>query len=79
MKYLLAAVAALSISSTAIAQVYHYTQGYQQENGTYVAPHFQTNPNETRQDNWSTQGNTNPFTGQPGTVNPNQPYGTYRR
>jgi hypothetical protein len=45
----------------------HRVSGYVTKNGTYVAPHMQTNPNSTRGDNWSTKGNTNPYTGQPGT------------
>jgi hypothetical protein len=32
-----------------------------------VAPHYQTNPNTTRLDNWSTRGNVNPYTGAMGT------------
>lgn len=56
-----------------LAQGYHYEQGYTRQDGTYVAPHYQTNPNDTRMDNWSTRGNTNPFTGQPGTQNPYAP------
>lgn len=45
----------------------HPVQGYTNNNGTYVQPHYQSNPNATRQDNWSTRGNVNPYTGQPGT------------
>jgi hypothetical protein len=48
----------------------HYVRGYVKRDGTYVAPHFQTNPNGTKLDNWSTKGNVNPYTGQPGTKNP---------
>lgn len=32
-----------------------------------VAPHMQTNPNNTRNDNFSTHGNFNPYTGTEGT------------
>lgn len=46
---------------------YHEVRGYTKRDGTYVAPHYQTNPNGTRNDNWSTRGNVNPFTGEPGT------------
>ena len=49
--------------TAAAAQSYHYVQGYTKSDGTYVAPHYQTNPNATRNDNWSTRGNVNPFTG----------------
>ena len=50
----------------------HYVNGYTKQNGTYVEPHMQTNPNNTKNDNWSTQGNVNPYTGKAGTVNPDQ-------
>ena len=39
-------------------------------NGTYVAPHVRTSPNGSRIDNWSTKGNSNPYTGKPGTKDP---------
>lgn len=48
----------------------HSVRGYTKKDGTYVAPHKQTNPNGTKQDNWSTKGNVNPYTGKPGTKNP---------
>ena len=38
---------------------------------TYVNGYYKTSPNNTKSDNYSTQGNTNPFTGKEGTVNPN--------
>jgi hypothetical protein len=61
------AVGLLAVSVPALAQSDHYVQGYERSNGTYVAPHYQTNPNETRNDNYSTRGNVNPYTGQEGT------------
>ena len=45
----------------------HSVEGYTRGNGTYVQPHQQTNPNGTQYDNWSTQGNVNPYTGNQGT------------
>ena len=45
----------------------HAVRGYTTKSGSYVAPHFQTNPNGTRSDNWSTKGNVNPYTGKAGT------------
>ncbi|RFU46925.1 hypothetical protein [Paraburkholderia sp. DHOC27] len=48
----------------------HYVQGYTRNNGTYVEGHYQTNPNDTQYDNWSSKGNVNPYTGQEGTVYP---------
>jgi hypothetical protein len=49
---------------------YHRVRSYTTKHGKYVAPHYQTNPNGTKGDNWSTKGNVNPITGQPGTKNP---------
>lgn len=48
----------------------HSVRGYTTKRGTYVAPHHATNPNRTKSDNWTTRGNTNPYTGKPGTRNP---------
>jgi hypothetical protein len=44
-----------------------YQQGYTRDNGTYVQPHMKTESNGTNLDNYSTQGNTNPYTQQQGT------------
>lgn len=46
---------------------HHYVAPYTTSKGTPVQGHYQTNPNGTRADNWSTRGNINPMTGQPGT------------
>jgi hypothetical protein len=48
----------------------HQVDGYTRNNGTYVAPHQQTNPNNTQMDNYGTSGNVNPYTGQTGTHRP---------
>ncbi len=45
----------------------HSIRGYTRSNGTRVAPAHATNPNHTRNDNYSTRGNTNPHTGKAGT------------
>lgn len=58
---------ALSLASlSASAQV--DVNGYYRNDGTYVQPHHRTAPNNTISDNYSTKGNINPYTGQPGTV-----------
>lgn len=61
------ALVALSIGDTA-AQV--RVSGYTRKDGTYVAPHYRSSPNSSKHDNYSTQGNYNPYTGKRGTVNP---------
>ena len=42
-------------------------RGYTRKDGTYVAPYHRTAPNGTKNDNYSTKGNVNPYTGQAGT------------
>ena len=42
-------------------------RGYVKRDGSFVMPHMRTTPNSTRFDNWSTQGNFNPYTGKEGT------------
>ena len=45
----------------------HYTHSYFRRNGTYVHGYHATNQNSTRNDNYSTRGNVNPYTGTAGT------------
>lgn len=45
----------------------HSVKGYIKKDGTYVAPHRQTNSNSTQKDNWSSKPNVNPYTGKQGT------------
>lgn len=61
------AVIALAVSGSASARGSHSVSGYFRSNGTYVAPHYQTNPDSSRANNWSTVGNVNPYTGAAGT------------
>lgn len=48
----------------------HYVSPHVTKNGTYVQGHYQSNPNGTKSDNWSSSGNVNPYTGKEGTVDP---------
>jgi hypothetical protein len=48
----------------------HLTSGYYRKSGTYVAPHYQTNSDHSRFNNWFTRGNSNPYTGKAGTRSP---------
>lgn len=36
------------------------------KSGTYRRPHYRTAPNKSKSDNWSTKGNSNPYTGKKG-------------
>lgn len=73
------AFASLTFMGTqdASAQVnsnYTYVEGYYKSNGTYVQGHYRTNPNSTINDNYSTYPNTNPWTGEEGTIAPVNSY-----
>lgn len=48
----------------------HEVEGYTNSHGTYVEPHYQTNPNSSTYDNYSTRGNVNPHTGAYGNRSP---------
>jgi len=65
-KALITLLAVLALATPAFAQGYHYVQPYTRSDGTYVQPHYQTNPDRSFQNNWSTMGNVNPYTGQEG-------------
>ena len=58
-------LAFLFLTTFSFAQV--SVKGYYRSNGTYVQPHQRTVPNYTSNDNYSTVGNTNPYTGAAGT------------
>lgn len=61
-------ILALFASFVASAQV--QVDGYLRQDGTYVQPYHRTAPDSSRTNNYSTQGNVNPWTGQTGTVDP---------
>ena len=64
--FLMVVVSALIIvSGTAFADV--YVNGYFRTNGTYVQPHYRSNPDGIISNNWSTFPNVNPYTGKVGT------------
>jgi hypothetical protein len=51
----------------------HTVHGHVTKNGTYVPPHQRSNPNDSKTDNWSSKGNSNPYTGKEGTKDPFAP------
>lgn len=75
---LIASLVLLSSTTFGLAQYYgtgsnpngHYVQPHLNNNGSYTSGHYSSNPNHTQTDNWSTQGNVNPYTGQVGTRQP---------
>ena len=44
-----------------------YVQGYSRSDGTYVQGHYRSAPDSSHNNNWSTEGNVNPYTGKEGT------------
>lgn len=59
-----AAMLLMLVSSFALADT--YVQGHVRSDGTYVAPHYRSEQNANRYDNYSSQNNSNPYTGQRG-------------
>jgi hypothetical protein len=71
MKAILGVAAAMLVAfgGAGLAQgVYH--QGYTTQSGTYVAPHYQSAPDRSYNNNWGVSPNVNPYTGQMGTHQP---------
>ena len=68
MKFFNILLIAMMFSVTAFADT--YGRGHYRENGSYVQPHYRTNSNNTRLDNYSTRGNVNPYNGRVGTKDP---------
>lgn len=59
---LLVVMVAVSVPAVAADRVNRYFR----KDGTYVAPHYRSEPNSRRYDNYSSQGNFNPYTGERG-------------
>lgn len=55
----------LSISTAVFADV--WVDGYYRKDGTYVNGHYRSDPDGNFDNNWSTKGNVNPYTGEIGT------------
>lgn len=70
MKKILLSFSFAFIAFSGFSQTTTTTSGYFKSNGTYVEPHTKTSSNGTNADNFSTQGNRNPFTGSSGTKAP---------
>jgi len=47
-----------------------YVKEYVRKDGTKVRAHHRSAPNSTKNDNFSTRGNTNPYTGKKGWIEP---------
>lgn len=73
MKAALVMIVAAVAATAAVAAGSHSKKGYIKKDGTYVAPSHAMNPNKSKADNYSSKGNTNPYTGKEGTKDPNAP------
>lgn len=60
-------LAVVIFASVADASV--HVRGYFRTNGTFVTPHYRSDPDGYFWNNWSTAGNYNPYTGKIGTRN----------
>jgi opacity protein-like surface antigen len=69
MKRLMTIVAVLVVVciSSLAAEAAVRVRGYSRSNGTYVQPHYRSNPDGNFYNNWSTYPNINPYTGTTGT------------
>ena len=65
MSILVVVILVLVITTVANADV--RVRGYYRRNGTYVQPHYRSNPDGNPHNNWSTYPNVNPYTGKRGT------------
>lgn len=52
----------------------NYVRPHVRSDGTYVEGHYRSNPDSSRLNNYGTQGNYNPYTGQTGTQSPYPAY-----
>jgi hypothetical protein len=68
--------AGIILASVGVASADTYVNGYTRKDGTYVAPHHRSSPDNSKLNNWNSQGNTNPYTGAQGTQNPYPTYPT---
>ena len=55
------------LGGMAVAQRPVHVRSTTTRRGEYRQSHVRTSPNHTRSDNYSTKGNTNPYTGKSGT------------
>lgn len=64
-KFLFSVVILLTVVSSVYADV--WVDGYYRNDGTYVRGHYRSDPDGDFENNWSTKGNVNPYTGEVGT------------
>lgn len=70
MRTLIAALSLLALSMPSIAEDDVFVDGYTRRDGTYVEPYHRTAPDDTKTNNYSYEGNENPYNGRVGTREP---------
>ena len=60
----------LVLALTSVVFADQYIQGYYRRDGTYVQPHYRSDPDRSPYNNYSYPGNINPYTGQVAPGNP---------
>ena len=56
-------VTLITLVATTVANADVHVRGYYRDNGTYVQPHYRSDPDGNPNNNWSTYPNVNPHTG----------------
>ena len=56
----------LFLAPVSKVEAYSRVRGYFKRSGTYVQPHFRSSPNSFKWDNYSSNGNINPWNGKRG-------------
>jgi hypothetical protein len=60
---MLALVTGLLVTLSMSASAQTHVEGYTRKDGTYVQPHWRSDPDKSPYNNYSYPGNTNPYTG----------------
>jgi len=68
MKTLCYALLLMLVTSSVFAD--EYVHGYTRKDGTYVQPYHRSSPDSSYNNNYSTKGNSNPYTSEYGTNSP---------
>jgi hypothetical protein len=69
-RFLSALLIFFALSAPLAASAVVHVNGYYRKDGTYVAPHYRSDPDSSPYNNWSYPGNTNPYTGKVAPGNP---------
>ena len=65
---LIFAILLICITTSAFADT--YVRGHTRKDGTYVEPHYRSSPDNSKFNNYSSEGNLNPYSGKEGKVDP---------